>query len=288
MSTNCLVTKLKGVVDNNNLPKYGEVLWRVPSETVINMPISIGAFNNCTIKVTGGLSIWNYGETTNYGQIYHFESPSPEDPTSIKVKGSGGDISLTNKYSTWDNPRFFTTTLYDTVYDNDIKSLKYWFKGKAIHLDVFGGKSHGQRRYVERAGTLNDLVEIGEPFSVINVGYCNNITGDIAVIAAFKDTLTEFYGYGTRLSGSIEDLGECTLLNVINIDNSRGVSNIGGTVEGFVARQRADGRTTAELSAFSVSATNVTFNGHVLTGNQNNTLSWTENTITCYGETINA
>jgi hypothetical protein len=155
-------------------------------------------------------------------------------------------------------------------------------------LSVLGGKSHAQGRYAKRVGTLDDIVELGIPFTLIDVGYCDNITGDISVIAAFKDTLTEFGGFGTPLSGSIEDLGECTLLSTINLDNSRQISNIGGTVEGFVASQRAAGRTTAEFTLFNVSSTNVTFNGHTLAGYQNLTLSWTANTITCYGETINA
>jgi hypothetical protein len=288
MSKNCLVTKWKSVVDNDNLPKYGGLLWRVPSDVTVTVTMPIGCFKNLTLKVTGGLSIWDYQETTNYGQTYHFESPSAEDTTSMKIKGSGGDISLIDKYLTWDNSPRFISVLYDTVYDNDVKSLKYWWKGKKLNFEVFGGKSNAQGRYVKRVGTLNDLVEIGVPFTNIDVGNCNNITGNIATIAAFKDTLISFSSFGTPLSGSIEDLGECTLLSSINLDNNRNISNIGGTVEGFVASQRAAGRTTAEFTLFNVSSTNVTFNGHTLAGYQNTTLSWTANTITCYGETINA
>ena len=97
----------------------------------VKMNLNVGIFKNCTVEVTGGLSIWDYQETTNYGQTYHYKSPSPENATSITVKGSGGDISLTDKYSMWDRPKY-SLVLYDTVYDNDIKSLKYAESGKQI------------------------------------------------------------------------------------------------------------------------------------------------------------
>lgn len=284
MSTNCLVTKLKGVVDNNNLPKYGELLWRISSDDVITIEFPIYIWKNCNVEVTGDLSIWDFKETTNYGQTYHYENSTPTHNLSIKIKGSSGDISFTDKYSMFDNPTN-TVTVYDTVYDNDIKSLKYWLKSTKLFLSVFGGKSASQNRYVKRTGTLNDIVEIGVPFTSLDIGYSKNISGNIATIAALKNTLTKFSAYGTPLSGSIEDLGECTLLVTLNFNND---INIGGTVEGFVARQRAAGRTTAEFTQFDMSYSKVTFNGHTLTGSTNNTLLWTANTITCYGETINA
>ena len=284
MSTNCLVTKLKGIVNNNNLPKYGELLWRVSSNDVITIVFGVGQWKNANFEVTGDLSIWNYQETTNYGQTYHYESSSPTDTISIKIKGNNGDISFTDKYSMWDNLTK-AVILYDTVYDNDIKSLKYWFKSTKLALNVFGGKSASQNKYVERTGTLNDIVEIGVPFTSIDIGYSKNITGNIATMAALKNTLTKFAAYGTSLSGSIEDLGECTLLVTLNFNSDFGIE---GTVEGFVARQRAAGRTTAEFTQFDMSSSKVTFNGHTLTGLTNNTLLWTANTITCYGETINA
>lgn len=277
MENKCLVTKLNGTVDNENLFKFGELRIKVDTDLEEKKPvIGVGGFKNITIDVTGNLSIWDYTLTTNHGSSFHYESKSAQDSTSVIIKGSNGYISIIGKYSMYENTKY-PIGIYDTVNDNTIKSIMYWFKGVKFSTSRIGYKQS------QRSGDLSELaslVNLGE----IRINYSPNITGNLEDLVVHKDTLQVLLANGTAITGSIESLGECTLLKALTLNNV----NVSGTVENFVARQRLAGRTTAQFEILDIGNTNITFNGHVVNTNTQNNFSWTENTITLNGETINA
>lgn len=277
MENKCLVTKLNGTVDNENLFKFGELRIKVDTDLEGKKPvINVGGFKNATVTVTGDLSIWDYQLTTNYGSSFHYESSSSQDPTSVRIKGSNGYISIINKYSMYENTKY-PIGIYDTVNDNTIKSIMYWFKGVEFSTSRIGYKQS------QRSGDLSELASLTN-LGRININYSPNITGNLEDLVVHKDTLKVLLANGTAITGSIESLGECTLLESLTLN---GV-NVSGTVENFVARQRLAGRTTAQFGILDIGNTNITFNGHLVNTNTSNNFSWTENTITLNGETINA
>jgi hypothetical protein len=68
-----------------------------------------------------------------------------------------------------------------------------------------------------------------------------------------------------------------------------GLVSIEGSIEEFVAKQRSAGRITADMS-IEFQNCSITFNGNILKYPENKpkALSWTANTITIDGDTINA
>lgn len=87
-----------------------------------------------------------------------------------------------------------------------------------------------------------------------------------------------------KVVGNISELGSLTKLTLINLDGSY----LEGSIEGFVAAQRANGRTSADNVNMSYYAGHVTFQGKQITGSTNKVLSWTPTSITFDGVTINA
>ena len=87
---------------------------------------------------------------------------------------------------------------------------------------------------------------------------------------------------GNKIVGNISVLGN--IRNLLNFAYGR--SKCSGTIESLIQAFRANGRTTGSMSGNSTNTSNVTFNGS--TGNAKGTVTWTENTITMNGITVNA
>ena len=122
---------------------------------------------------------------------------------------------------------------------------------------------------------------------------------------AFKDVLTELSPI--NLQGKTEDVSNYIFPALMNLDLGAGVTgdivvlganialeslnirktNCTGTIESFVQALRANGRTTGSIAmSSSTNNSNVTFNGS--TANVKGALTWTENTITQNGITVDA
>jgi hypothetical protein len=87
-----------------------------------------------------------------------------------------------------------------------------------------------------------------------------------------------------RLKGNINSLGKLTAITYINIYNAQ----VTGSIESFVASQRTNGRTTCDSIRTAFGGTSVTFNGQAISGGSEKVLSWTADTITFDGTTIDA
>lgn len=113
-------------------------------------------------------------------------------------------------------------------------------------------------------------------------------TGEAADFVKFAATMTELnISFNTLITGNIADFGPCVNLTTLNISNT----GVTGSLEGFVAAQRAAGRTTCNSLSLPYigEGQTITFNGAKITTIQyTNTLSWTANTITFNGTTITA
>lgn len=84
--------------------------------------------------------------------------------------------------------------------------------------------------------------------------------------------------------GKLDDLGHNTKLTYITLYNS----SVTGTVEAFVAAQRANGRTTCTNITTVFGNTSIKFNSQSIIGSGEKALSWTDDTITFDGVTISA
>lgn len=114
-----------------------------------------------------------------------------------------------------------------------------------------------------------------------------NIAGDISVLGTVFPNLTYLNLSGVsmnvnNITGNIEDL--TMPLETLVIYNS----NIEGSIESFVATQRAKGRTNGSCSNGGWWGNKITFKGSAPTKNTIDTLTWTSTQITFCDETIDA
>ena len=133
--------------------------------------------------------------------------------------------------------------------------------------------------------TINDILAIPA-----NVSYIHTLTGlDASVFAALNDLTTLDFLNCTGISGDLNFLGLFPSFNNFlgSIDG-----NYSMTMETFVANKRSIGiiESTGLGVAFPWASPNgnITFNGSPIAHELTNYLTWTSNTITYKGVTINA
>jgi len=280
---NCLVTKLKAVVDNNNLPRLGEIFIEVPSDCLTGdgQNISLSNFEGLTtVIVSGDLEIWTSdgsskigdGKTVDTNTTYIFK---------IKNVGNGGIIRINNKYSM--TP--FAEFIYWPMKYEDLKSSMLWYKATTFEPTYFG------ERYLSKElgqygpkGNLADLMN-GNPYILIVIRNLD-ISGDIAELAKIKDSFVAIVSDNCNLYGTLESIGVCTKVDTLRMYNN----NISGTIEGFVQAQRAadpTNRTSFTFGQVDFQLNNIYFNGSLIDYPISN-FSWTANTITINDVTVNA
>lgn len=254
---NCLVKKLKGTVQNDNLPIYGMAKVYAKAGSSFNIKTT----PNSTILIKGGTLDGETEFVTNAeGWLVH--------NNNIVSDGTyGEDIIqvIVPKYG----------IIRVSTFSMDANDVEY-----SEGLSILGAKN---------IINANKLEKIFKFESLTNV-QLNNARLDVAVDISelgSNGVLTEALigGNGINMIGSANKLGMSPLTSVV----FPGTKNVTFSVETFVAYNRSAGRTTGSLDLGWVGGCNSTFNGQpIAVVKQNNLLSWDATTITLDGVTINA
>lgn len=266
---NCLVNKLKSVVNNDNLLKMDEFIVSVnniPVSDTAQQAVHIGSPRPITLTVLGNGAI-----ATSYENLIN--DPKTEITiTTSDVYFSIGDyeVKIGGKYTIND---FQTRSAQHTILSINIEQFKYSENIETIKILGNGYNITGA------TGDINCLLSKTN-LSIINLNSCKNIHGDISNFVA--PLLRNFEIRDSLISGNINNFGRNINLSWLTLT----ATNLSGSIESFVASARNAGRTTAEIH-MNINNTNITFNGSTYT-DAGGSLSWTANTITFNGVTINA
>lgn len=266
----CLVTKLNGVVDNDELLKIGELRIRIPAG------ISAESSDN-KVYLKGLMGTAIYLKDMN---LYDYSGTK-------KVAGSG------EKYVCPDNfvPSVDTASLNreGTLIIMDKYKLTEFQTPTAVNEidDTFSWYTNN----LGLPGIDYDKSKLDLINKKVKAFVCGSYNGDIADFSKFKNiTLIGVSGtiYGndtTKLTyGDISSLGSLTRLTNFSFSNQ---VNLKGTIESFVQAQRQNGRTECSTPvSFSSFNTKITFDGNIITDNTK--ITWTSTTITVNDKTITA
>lgn len=250
MENECLITTLKGIVDNDNLPVFGEVI-------IENVNNTFGA-DGVTFIVTpksGSVQIDNVTitEKTNF--------------TGEKIiNASSGKFAIKSYYD---------------LKKGTIDAEHFSYVTAPTSFSVLGDYSK--------------FVSISKPtLTRISFGTTSTASNHVEALRILQNTPNVNYieSHNLSFTATMIKLGQAIPLTCTEWWVPFDVSTITGTWEDFVtamrARQAATGiPQTGSIQIQDVKLPNVTFNGKAH-GWQSTTLSWTETTITCYGETITA
>jgi hypothetical protein len=274
----CLVEKLKGTVDNVNLFKIGELVVNVKSGFALTSEnaITVRANKNAISLVNGGpysnsvnvpaglstaTSIYVSEECTVFIPKYYLHNitMNPSDNT---------DLNFTGDFDVLEGGVGFNAVAVGTKFDLGTAPKKLENISAYNYTISFNGDSYPLLKRISFDPTNKD--------QDIN----------ISDLVSKAPLLNEYRCYSNHQNGVFEDFGNAKRINLIYGFNGT------GTMEGFVAAQRLasgdrEARTTGSISLQW--CRNITFQGvsNLVQGSVK-TLSWTADTITFDGTTINA
>lgn len=271
--SDCLVTKLKGVVDNDNLEKLGVLkINRVynANETqnsaylgVVRSEIPAG--KTVVLKIIGdGYFADTYGGAS-IGKEVEVSSEQSTAVRNLYTSNGNYEIEIHNKYD-------FRVNQLSKDYHTKIDDV-FWTK-------IIGINGEG---YYGSLGSLdaNKITSVNLADSQYGaVTYTNEDIAKLINITSFSVASERFERIDTN-----------TLGKLINLVGANQVSVLQGSIEDFVAEQRAGGRTTFSetLNLKWIGALGlVTFNGATISNVQDGYITWTASTITFRGTTIDA
>lgn len=275
MSTNCLITKLKASVNNDDLQRFGMLKLFINAEGS-TAPVWAVKEGDVPIEIicTGTTSI-----TSGEGTI---------EPVVTGV----GNIFISDKYKLI---RCGLSTDTNKVVDFD--ELMY---AKKIQYITFYRSSEGEVNIknftnVSQLAAFDGLKEL--VINESNYSTSEKLSGTIEQLANTPsgNTLEKISITDSNITGTMAQLGKLeSLTNIAKLANNEALSspNFTGTVESFVNTRRnlATPQSTGTVTWNYPSETkgSVTFNGAAVTGGANTVLSWTATTITFNGVTITA
>lgn len=240
MSTNCLVTKLKSVVDNDSLPKLGQLVYKVSGKTEYIFNISGKANSGIRIYSNTITSVVTNGEKT-VTLPYTF-MPGPSGTIIFKFNTqSNDDVAdiIFEKYG--DIPGFIISS-------NEYASLSLWLEEgiNALNYGNFIGKSIvfiGE----QNIGNIEDL-KIKSTSNIIF--YRTNIKGNISsYFDSYSPEEKQAVNYidffkSNYLEGDVQSFSECTNCIYLRVDNT----HIGGNIETMLNNMVANGRQSGQMT----------------------------------------
>jgi len=259
--SNCLVTKLKGVVDNENLPVFGELELRTVT-TGPNQQICIIGVSFDSISVIGGTT-----EIT--------PARTPFDGWIVVATAGEHTLKVQNKYA--------ITILNGVGLENE-EDIVYLTNATGLSL----GKSLPSSGFSLDSGitTLKTFDKMPNLISLVIAA--PNLKGSLAdLLPIHGNTITSLGIKSVSVSNFtmlMSDLGKIANINTL-VDVA--ISPLQGSIESFVASQRGVGATekSMDINYFGGNG-KITWKGSTFANIQNNTLSWTATTITFNGDTI--
>ena len=288
---NCLVTKLKGTVDNEFLPLYDSAgITFLPHET--NAVFSIIA-PNAVLKLAGNAEIWDADDNISLGKVTTLGSSATHYyHLAITPCDSDCVLFITPKYG-----QSLPGLKFDSPSEGfDIGDLKYFSNIATIYLP---GPEFPANNNVY--GNINDINGAG--ITKLRLS-SDNIEGDInSLLDSYlnKSSLTEFIVSGGNLECTLGDWSAFTgittgfgvstpkatgifssLASMPNLSRCRfniQMPLITGSVEDFVAIAKLRGAGSLRIDNIKRILPNITYNGVPISTNSDvadgaKTISW--------------
>lgn len=259
---NCLISKLKATVDNDNLTKYGCFrIKRRASENyeAANARLTFRAAEAFTITAKGSGFMADSAENLSDPEMCYTEKEASADTATIIFFSNGDyEIEISAKYSVINITA--SNSSYDSLFELNIDDFKY-----DSNIGILDFESPN----IKATGDLSSLA--GKSVTKLNIANAlatdnqnSNITGDISVLSSATEIIlpgqSGVYGSinslnsnlnyllitGSNCEGTASQLGRYTSLTRLFIGKTR----ITGSVEDLVASFVQNGRTSFSGAGF--------------------------------------
>lgn len=275
-----LVTKLNGTVVNDDLLKIGE--FRVTFKPTKENDVLLVLSDFSKIMAT-----FDHQVKTDSGVI----GANAMTQLTENIKAVSTDVVKASLFKKYDFPSFVGIQhgefeLDALEYSKNISSIQLTDSTPNGSLSAFSklpllttiSDISGNLVY----GDLSDLLSLSK-LSKLAMS-CPNVTGDIAVLKKMTSLKTWQLYNCSKISGDIKELA---YLDKTDFSISITGTKVSGNLEDFVKAKREKGINSGTVKFNWIGNGLIKFNGIAIANVKDNTLSWTNSTITFNDETIN-
>lgn len=269
MANDCLVTKLKGSVNNETLPKFDMITFHVNNPENINEIFTYFKYADST-EATKGLYEVGSGVTADFITSQTYPRWFGEGYVRVKDKYNITGIIIDKKYQNDKITPCVDINISQLSYNN-LETLSA--TPQALHIT-----------------NLKDLQTLKSTLKVINLFERNilvhQLSGDISDLAKFVNLEKLSLSYiSNKVHGTMKQVA--TLFPKLNsLGDLTDTKWLTGSIEDFVTVRRSQGVNVGSVYTNWGVSTDITFNGEKLKGQDNTPFSWTATTITYNGVTI--
>lgn len=289
---NCLVTKLKGTVDNNSLLKIGEFKFDAKPTSTNNIVVGIQAAGDVTVRTNSPvLTLINPKSETVLSGSTSVVIPQSAAVTNVYVIDSALEDTITlyvdNKYKIQQlHFQEVVNSVIDLTYMEMLSSIRCWKNCKTS--TIIGEIPDTITSMLYSFYDKTTITRAKNGLEVFNNNGGNDMVENkqLSTFVSYTPNLTDL-----RISGNKIVLGDnySVLANISTLNTIVGC-NAPGTLENFVRTRRALPTPQATGSVnIQWAPLGVTFNGEQVPRQEAAlTLSWTATTMTFNGVTIDA
>ena len=217
---NCLVTRLKGIVDNDNLVKYGHINLAVNGDGSYSdgrLRIGWTTDTQCSVKSSNSTYDWSGVGT---GGEYDFNVNVPDvGKTAFDASDKYQIMIIGGRRLSFD----FEDMKYSPLSVIDCASFADEAQGQSIETLLYSATDI-KRLTINNCYMTGNIENIATKISSnyyydeINLSY-NNFTGDLACLLNIPSSITSINIYGTNISFSQETLDAFTAKGVTIMHN---------------------------------------------------------------------
>lgn len=287
---NCFVTKLKETVNNSSLKKLGHVVYELKNPSTETFYILGTSKEGVIAEIRGAkFDSGHYGTQVIDDTHISVGTNTTNNPTfKIKdIESANVEVEVYDKYSII-RIGYSIINLEDFDYSNLMFIYNSTLFGHTSTLTKFVDLSVLQSSGGNLTGDISSLSGLTSlsRLSIENA----NLTGNISSLSGLTNLTDINLGNCPKVHGDIAALGTLTQLNRLSLwHGSTIINQYSGSLESFVAAQRANGRTVNSTGIRDIYGLDgVTFNGSLIAYKLNRVLTWTADTITFDGVTVNA
>lgn len=270
MSNNCLVTKLQGVVNNDNLPKLGVYSVKFGGTPITNNGIGVCVHDTTSpCVITSRKNSLTKRNSSVIIQSFEANASNLDGGSMCKSAVAGDIIDISNKYN-------IDGIICIAQNDNNIS-------GGTLKLDELAYSSIEKLTFVindKNSFKLEELIPIKYTLKQIDLRGAG-ITGDLSIFddvttitsATFAEDTTGAR-VNTLITGSIMSFANSTNIETLDLHGAPSLSSV--DIKEFALAQIANGRSSATISIRTVNYGDLvySFDGvEVPTGRY--TLTWT-------------
>lgn len=202
--TQCLITKLKGVVDNNSLKKMNEFRIRVEKITSPNSNTQGFSFQfskETTLSIIGDGYFTDENLSENKGKNLIVPAQDGNNTTVIYLSNGTYELSIPDKFALtrlYSSPKYFDGPSEKSHCSLDIDELKY--VNNMLGLSLANIKATGD------ISSLSNKVKM-DALRLDNV----DVSGDIDSLSNLTE-LRYLHSYNAKISGNISSISKLKLL----------------------------------------------------------------------------